>query len=102
MRGKGRLGAEKGAVGILADADVLAKHSGTIQIRGAVKIAIVFGHDGGKRRRVLRLKIPIGVVAKEGIAPGEFRSPSFARGDDDIDAVKRVDDGSGDRDFVRS
>jgi hypothetical protein len=51
---------------------------------------------------VLRLEVPIGVVAKEAIAPGDFRGPSFAGGDDDIDAVKRVGDVSSDRGFVHS
>jgi hypothetical protein len=41
-------------------------------------------------------------MAKEGIAPGDFRRPSFAGGDDDIDAVKCVSDVSGDRGFVHS
>src|SRR5215475_394583 len=90
--GRGRLGAKQGAVGVLADADVQAEDAIAIQLGGAVKITIVLGDDRGERELASRWKLVARVVDKEGIAPGDFRRPSVAGGDDDIDAVKRLRD----------
>ncbi len=44
--GRGRLWAEQGAVGILADADIEAEDARAIQMGGAVEVAVILGHDG--------------------------------------------------------
>src|SRR5215207_8622347 len=85
--GRSRLSAKQCAVGFLADADVQPKHSRAIQIRGAIEIAIVFGHDGGKRKLALWLQVAIRVVDKEGIPPRDLRATARF-GLDNIDAGK--------------
>ena len=99
-RRRRQLGAKQGAIGLLANADVQPEDARPIELGGAVEIAIVFGDDRGEREPARRRQLTSRVVAKEGIAPGDFGSPTLAGGDDDINARKRVGDVLGDRGFV--
>ena len=59
-RGRRRLGAKQGAVRLLANADVQTEDSRAIELRGAVKVTIVFGDDRGEREPVFWLQVPMG------------------------------------------
>ena len=60
--------AKESAKRVPADADVEPKHVRPIQIRGVVKVAVVFDHDRGERHPALWIDVPLRVIEKEGVA----------------------------------
>ena len=60
---------EERLVGLLADADVQAEDVGAVQVRGDVKVLIVFGHDRGERELAIGVKLATRVVDEEAVAP---------------------------------
>jgi hypothetical protein len=86
--GRGRLRAKQCAKGLPADADIQAEDGRASQI-GEVVI-IVVADDRGEGKAAIGRHRARGVIEKEGIA----------RGADNIDAVKCLGDGAGDRVLV--
>lgn len=88
---RGRLWTEQRAVGIPTHTNVQSKHARAIEIRGAVKVTIVFGHDRGEGKLVLRVEVVIRILDKERISGCD----PLCR-DDDINARERAADVLGD------
>ena len=90
--GRGRVWAKECAVGILTDADIEAEDARTIQMGGAVEVAVILGHDGSERKALIWSERAVGVIEEEGIAPRHLGSTRLARRDEKLDVSKCVGD----------
>src|SRR5262249_54455243 len=69
------------------------------EVRGAVELAVVLGHDGNEGELAVGRKVTAGVVEEEDVAPGDLGRAVFPRRHLDYDAAERVADVSGDFGF---